>query len=117
MTGLIATLRRVPPSPSDLALTALGDTTRRAILTLLRERPLAVGEIALQLPISQPAVSQHLKVLRSARLVSATPAGTRRVYRLDPAGIADAQAFLDGFWQEALAQLKHAAETTDEESR
>src|SRR5919204_5008452 len=89
---------------------ALGDPTRRAIFERLREGPLPVGEIANGLPVSRPAVSQHLRVLREAGLVSERKQGTRRLYRLDPSGLASLRAYLDRFWSEALAEFKAAAE-------
>src|SRR5437868_12403765 len=91
-------------------LDALGDGTRRAILERLRDGPLSVGVIAAELPVSRPAVSQHLRVLREAGLVSERRNGTRRLYRLDPAGLAELRAYLDSFWSEALAAFKSAAE-------
>ena len=91
---------------------ALGDPTRRAIVEQLASGPKAVGELAAELPVSRPAVSQHLKVLKGAGLVTDTPDGTRRLYRIDPAGIAAVRAWLDGLWIEAL----HAfAEVVDAE--
>lgn len=81
---------------------ALGDPTRRAIVASLAERPRAVGELAQELPISRPAVSQHLKVLKDAGLVTDRTAGTRRVYRLNPAGVAALRDQLDAFWNRAL---------------
>ena len=81
---------------------ALGDPTRRAIVACLAVRPRAVGEIAGELPISRPAVSQHLKVLKDAGLVTDHPAGTRRVYRLNPAGVAALRDQLETFWNRAL---------------
>ena len=82
---------------------ALGDPTRRAIVERLAARPHAVGELADQLPVSRPAVSQHLKVLKDAGLVAEQPAGTRRVYRLNPAGVSALRDQLDTFWNRALA--------------
>lgn len=79
------------------------DRTRRAIVECLAERPLAVGEIAAQLPVSRPAVSQHLKVLKDAGLVAERVDGTRRIYRLNPAGVAALRDQLDEFWNRALA--------------
>jgi DNA-binding transcriptional ArsR family regulator len=81
----------------------LMDGTRRAIVECLAERPQAVGEIADQLPVSRPAVSQHLKVLKGAGLVAEQADGTRRVYRLNPAGVAALRDQLDAFWNRALA--------------
>jgi DNA-binding transcriptional ArsR family regulator len=97
-------------------LTALGDPTRRAIFERLAESPRAVGELAGELPVSRPAVSQHLKVLKEAGLVVDQPLGTRRIYRLDPAGVRDLRAYLDHFWDQALAGFKAAAEQQAKES-
>jgi DNA-binding transcriptional ArsR family regulator len=96
-------------------LTALGDPTRRAIFEHLADRPLAVGELASKLPVSRPAVSQHLKVLKDARLVVDRRAGTRRIYQLDPDGVAALRAYLDQFWSHALAAYKEAVEQLPEE--
>jgi DNA-binding transcriptional ArsR family regulator len=89
---------------------ALGDRTRRAIFEQLRKGPRAVGEIAGELPVSRPAVSQHLRVLREAGLVSERRNGTRRIYRVEPDGLAGLRAYFDEFWNEALAAFKEAAE-------
>jgi DNA-binding transcriptional ArsR family regulator len=97
------------------ALTALGDPTRRAIFERLGDAPLAVGELARELPVSRPAVSQHLKVLKDAGLVIDRPAGTRRIYQLDPAGVGALRAYLDQFWTKALAAYKAAVEQPTEE--
>jgi DNA-binding transcriptional ArsR family regulator len=96
------------------ALDALGDPTRRAILERLLGGPLSVGEIAVGLPVSRPAVSQHLRVLRQAGLVSERRQGTRRLYRLDPTGLAGLRAYVDRFWSEALAGFTAAAERREE---
>jgi DNA-binding transcriptional ArsR family regulator len=96
-------------------LTALGDATRRAIFERLAARPRAVGELARELPVSRPAVSQHLKVLKDAGLVIDEAVGTRRIYRLDPDGIGALRAYLDQFWNQALAAFKVSAERDDEE--
>src|SRR5436190_14281202 len=98
------------------ALQALGDPTRRSVLEELRDGPRAVGEIAARLPVSRPAVSQHLRVLKEAGLVSERQNGTRRLYRVDPDGLADVREYLEGFWKEALANFKAAAEE-EERSR
>lgn len=82
---------------------AMGDRTRRAILERLAEHPCPVGELAAQLPVSRPAVSQHLKVLKDTGLVSDETVGTRRVYRLNPAGVEALRDQLDMFWNRALA--------------
>jgi DNA-binding transcriptional ArsR family regulator len=89
---------------------ALGDPTRRAIFEQLRRGPRAVGEIASELPVSRPAVSQHLRVLKDAGLVMDRREGTRRFYRLDPDGLGELRDYFDGFWTEALAGFKAAAE-------
>jgi DNA-binding transcriptional ArsR family regulator len=89
---------------------ALGDPTRRAILERLRGGPLAVGEIARDLPVSRPAVSQHLRVLKEAGLVSERREGTRRLYSLDANGLVGLRDYLDTFWSQALAAFKAAAE-------
>jgi DNA-binding transcriptional ArsR family regulator len=90
--------------------TALGDPTRRAIFERLADRPRAVGELAGELPVSRPAVSQHLKVLKDARLVVDQRAGTRRIYQLDPDGLRAMRGYLDHFWDQALAGFKTAVE-------
>jgi DNA-binding transcriptional ArsR family regulator len=97
-------------------LTALGDATRRAIFERLADQPLAVGELAQELPVSRPAVSQHLKVLKDAGLVLDRPAGTRRIYEVDPAGVGELRAYLDQFWNKALVAYKAAVEQRTEES-
>jgi DNA-binding transcriptional ArsR family regulator len=97
-------------------LTALGDPTRRAIFERLADRPRAVGELAGELPVSRPAVSQHLKVLKDARLVVDVPVGTRRVYQVDPDGLAALRGYLDHFWDQALAGFKEAVERQAKES-
>ena len=94
-------------------LQALGDPTRRSVLEQLREGPRAVGEIAAQLPVSRPAVSQHLRVLKEAGLVTERQDGTRRLYRVDPDGLAGLREYLDGFWEEALGSFKAAAEAEE----
>ena len=96
------------------ALDALGDATRRAILERLRGGPLSVGELAQGLPVSRPAVSQHLRVLKGAGLVSERREGTRRLYRLEPAGLGALRAYFDSFWWDALAAFKEAAESGNE---
>ena len=93
---------------------ALGDRTRRAIFEQLRKGPRAVGEIADELPVSRPAVSQHLRVLREAGLVTERRNGTRRIYRVDPDGLASLRAYFDEFWSEALAAFAAAAEREEE---
>ena len=93
---------------------ALGDPTRRAILEQLRSGPRAVGEIASELPVSRPAVSQHLRVLKDAGLVTERREGTRRLYRLDPEGLAEVRGYFDRFWTAALADFKAAAERSEQ---
>src|ERR1043165_1381450 len=85
-----------------VVLDALGDATRRKILEKLRSGPRAVGEIAADMPVSRPAVSQHLKVLKDAGLVNDRPEGARRVYQIDPKGLGSLRAWLDQFWALAL---------------
>ena len=99
------------------ALNALGDPSRRAIFERLADRPRAVGELAGELPISRPAVSQHLKVLKDARLVVDRAVGTRRIYQVDTDGVAALRAYLDHFWDQALAGFKTAVEQKAKESR
>ena len=86
----------------EAVLEALGDRTRRQIVHRLRAGPSSVGELAAALPVSRPAVSQHLTVLRRCGLVRYQELGTRNVYRLDPAGLGELRAWLDGFWDAAL---------------
>jgi DNA-binding transcriptional ArsR family regulator len=99
------------------ALNALGDPSRRAIFERLADRPRAVGELAGELPISRPAVSQHLKVLKEARLVVDRAVGTRRIYQVDTDGVAALRAYLDHFWDQALAGFKTAVEQKAKESK
>ena len=101
---------------SALALDALGDPTRRAILELLRDGPRPVGELAGALPVSRPAVSQHLAVLKAAGLVADRAAGRRRLYAVDPAGPDALRAYLEGLWGQALANYARAAEGGTEET-
>lgn len=96
------------------AWAALADGTRRAILERLAHGPLAVGEIARNLPVSRPAVSQHLKVLKSAGLVCDRAVGTRRLYQVDPTGIEALRRDLDRFWTSTLSAFKEAADTHQE---
>jgi len=90
-------------------LAALGDPTRRSIFEQLAEGPSSVGALAAGLPVSRPAVSQHLKVLTGAGLVNARAEGTRRIYELDPQGLAGLRDYLDGFWNRSLAAFTKAA--------
>ena len=98
------------------AWAALGDPTRRAIFERLAGRPSAVGELAEGLPVSRPAVSQHLKVLKDARLVVDEAAGNRRIYRVDPDGVGRLRADLDRFWSSALANYKAIVESPTKEA-
>jgi len=99
------------------ALTALADPTRRAVFERVGEGPVAVNDIAAGLPVSRPAVSQHLKVLKEAGLVIDTSEGTRRIYRIDPRGLGALREWLDRFWGDQLAAFKAFADTQEEESR
>ena len=90
--------------------TALGDPTRQAIFARLADRPRAVGELASELPVSRPAVSQHLKVLKEAGLVVDRRAGNRRIYQLDPVGVGALRDQLEEFWTKALTAYKAVAE-------
>ena len=94
---------------------ALADPMRAAIVERLAERPMAVGELAALLPVTRPAVSQHLKVLKEARLVRDEARGTRRIYAIDPAGLGQIRAWLDRFWDKALAAYAAAAEREDKQ--
>jgi DNA-binding transcriptional ArsR family regulator len=94
---------------------ALGDPTRRAIVAALAERPRAVGELAAELPVSRPAVSQALKVLKDAGLVSERAAGTRRIYRLNPVAVAALRDQLDTFWSRALTNYTEIVERQAED--
>ena len=96
------------------ALSALGDPTRRQIFEWLAEQPEAVGHLAERLPVSRPAVSQHLKVLTDAGLVASRAEGTRRIYEVDPQGLAGLRDYLDGFWNRSLAAFTKAAEQSEE---
>jgi DNA-binding transcriptional ArsR family regulator len=94
---------------------ALGDATRRVIFERLAKRPMSVGKLAKGLPVSRPAVSQHLKVLKDAGLVVDRQEGTARVYRIDPRGLEAMRTYLDRFWDRALAAFQAAAEAEEEE--
>ena len=96
-------------------LAALGDPTRRAIFERVAARPSAVGELARGLPVSRPAVSQHLRALKEAGLVRETPDGTRRIYRIDPRGIGAIRAWLDEHWARALDAFKEFADAAEKE--
>ena len=91
-------------------LNALGDATRRGILSRLLNGPLPVGELAKAFPVSRPAISQHLKVLKEAKLVIDIPSGSRRLYQLNPAGFDSLREFCDHFWTQALAAFKKRVE-------
>lgn len=93
--------------------TALADPTRRAIFERLAGGPRSVGELAAELPVSRPAVSQHLKVLKGAGLVDDRAQGARRLYRIDPRGVGAMRDYLDGFWDQALTAYKAAVEGPD----
>ncbi len=96
-------------------MNALGDPTRRAIFELLADGPRPVGEIARELPVTRPAVSQHLKVLKEAGLVIDRADGNRRLYQLNPDGVGALRAYFDRFWNRALTSFKHAVEQRQEE--
>jgi len=94
-------------------LVALADPTRRRVLEALRGGPRSVGELTDAVPVSQSAVSQHLRVLREAGLVSERRAGTRRLYRVEPDGLGELRAYLDGFWDDALASFARLADADE----
>ena len=93
------------------SLAALADPTRRCVLELVAERPRSVADLARALPVSQPAVSQHLKVLKAARLVRAEPKGASNIYHIDPHGVAEARAWVDRMWDAALAGFAEDCQT------
>lgn len=95
----------------DQQLDALGDPTRRAILARLRKGPLPVGKLARAFPVSRPAISQHLRILKDANLVTDRPDGNRRVYELNPAAFASLREYFDEFWGVALIAFKKRIET------
>jgi len=95
------------------AFAALAEPIRATIMERLAARPMAVGELAAGLPVTRPAVSQHLKVLKEAKLVRVSAEGTRRIYSIDPAGLGAIRAWLDKFWDQALAAYAEAAERED----
>jgi DNA-binding transcriptional ArsR family regulator len=97
------------------AFAALAEPMRTTIVERLAARPMAVGELAALLPITRPAVSQHLKILKEARLVRDEARGTRRIYSIDPAGLGAIRAWLDRFWDQNLAAYVEAAEREDRE--
>jgi DNA-binding transcriptional ArsR family regulator len=94
---------------------ALGDPTRRAVFELVAERPRPVGELASRLPVTRPAVSQHLKVLKTAGLVADRQVGTRRIYEVDPDGLAAVRAYFDRFWRDAMVGFKVTVEGKNED--
>ena len=94
-----------------MQLDALGDATRRAILERLIDGPLAVGELASEFPVSRPAISQHLRVLKRANLVTDRAAGTRRLYAVNPAAMESLRQYFDRFWTQALTAFKQRVET------
>ena len=114
-SSYVSVALRFVPAYQVHGLTALGDPTRRAVFEQLAVQPRAVGELAAELPVSRPAVSQHLKVLKDAGLVIDRPAGNRRIYQLDPDGVGALRAYLDQFWNSALAAYKAAVEQPSEE--
>src|SRR6185369_11797129 len=97
-----------------LGFAALGDPTRRSLFERLARRPMAVGKLAAGLDVTRPAVSQHLRVLMQARLVTHEQEGTRRVYRIDPRGVEAMRNYLDRYWDRALAAFKAAAEEEED---
>jgi DNA-binding transcriptional ArsR family regulator len=99
----------------DSVLAALADPTRRAILERLREQPASVGRIADTMPVSRPAVSQHLRVLKQAGLVSERAEGTRRVYRVEPRGLVELKRYLETLWDDVLESFRAEAERQEEE--
>jgi len=101
----------------DEAWDAMGDRTRREIMLVLAERPRAVGELAAELPVSRPAVSQHLKVLKDAGLVTERAEGTRRIYRLNEAGVVALRDQLDQFWNRALGGFQDLTDQLSEEEQ
>lgn len=98
------------PNATDNALAALADPTRRQVLETLRSGPMAVNDIAARLPVSRPAVSQHLKRLSDAGLVTSQAAGTRRIYTVDLEGLAPLRLYLESFWDDVLIAFRDFAE-------
>jgi DNA-binding transcriptional ArsR family regulator len=96
----------------EAQLDALGDTTRRAILARLLEGPMPVGQLARDFPVSRPAISQHLRILKQANLVVDRPAGNRRVYQLNPEGFDSLREYFDQFWTQALNAFKKKVEAS-----
>lgn len=100
-----------------MALGALADPTRRAIFERVAERPRSVGELATMVPVSRPAVSQHLAVLKAAGLVVDRPMGTRRIYHIDPHGLGQVRAWLDRFWSDALLAFEVEVESSERKEK
>jgi DNA-binding transcriptional ArsR family regulator len=100
---------------ASAAITALSDPTRRTVFERLADGPRSVAELSRGLPVSRPAVSQHLRVLKEAGLVFAKPQGTRQLYQIDPEGIDNVRRYFDQFWGRALAAFKETAERKQEE--
>ncbi len=100
-----------------IALEALADPTRRLVFERLRQGPSAVGRLAAGMPVSRPAVSQHLRVLKEAGLVTEEHEGTRRIYRIDPRGLGQLRAWLDQFWESALDAFKAEVEKDEGDKR
>ena len=100
---------------SDRVFAALADPTRRAVFERIAERPQSVGALAAQLPVSRPAVSQHLKVLKDAGLVADEARGTSRIYRIDPQGLGPVRRWLDEQWERSLENFRKLAEQEDEQ--
>lgn len=106
---------QLPPLDVEQQLTALANSTRRAVYDIVRAAPSSVGTVAAQLPVSQPAVSQHLRVLTDARLVWAMPFGAQRIYRADPAGLQSLRTWIDGLWDDVLdSSVAASGSATDE---
>jgi DNA-binding transcriptional ArsR family regulator len=101
---------------SNVQIAALGDPTRRTIFELIADRPRSVAEITREVPVSQSAVSQHLKVLKETQLVRAEPKGASNIYHIDPAGLGQMRAWLDRFWSKTLEAYKQAVEQPPQES-
>jgi DNA-binding transcriptional ArsR family regulator len=107
----------MPVTNASDGMAALSDPTRREVFQILAAGPSSVADIARRLPVSRPAVSQHLRVLKQAGLVTARPQGTRHLYQLDPSGIAALRDYLDSLWQTALEQFKRQAERSAPRSK
>ena len=110
MTGYTVSANLLLVNTYGSALHALADETRRSVFERLRAGPRPVGELARSLPVSRPAVSQHLRVLKEAKLVRERREGTRRVYSVDPEGLLTLREYLDSYWGEVLTAFKNAAE-------